>query len=95
MVVIGDSGVRLATDAFAYGAEVAYMIDGPVFKQYRTETHLRALTHLVQMYRPELLLLGATANGGDLSAALAVELQTGLVTDCTRRAVEMPCGFCK
>ena len=38
VIVIGDSGARLATEAFAYGADVAYMIDGPVFKHYRTET---------------------------------------------------------
>ena len=90
VVVIGDSGVRFATDAFAYGADVAYMIDGPAFKHYRTEAHLLALKHLVQMYHPEVLLMGATATGCDLSAALAVELQTGLAADCTHLSVEMP-----
>lgn len=101
VVVIGESGSRLATEAFAYGADVAYMISGPAFKHYRTETYVPALIYMVKRYHPEILLLGETANGCDLSSALAVDLQTGVTADCTqfnvatpRRDVEMTRPVC-
>lgn len=96
VIIIGDTGSHLATEAFAYGADVAYLIDGPVFTRYRSETHLRALTHLLKSYKPELVLFGATVTGKELAAATAVEMQTGLVAECInftadvgRRIVQM------
>ncbi|HEY3376886.1 MAG TPA: electron transfer flavoprotein subunit alpha, partial [Armatimonadota bacterium] len=89
VVVVGDTGSRLATEAFAYGADVAYLIDGPVFNQYRTETHMRAVVHLIEQYRPEILLIGATVTGRDLASAIAIEVQTGLTADCTQLGVDV------
>ena len=40
-VVIGDEVEHLCNEAFAYGADKAYLIDAPVFKHYRTEAYLR------------------------------------------------------
>jgi len=89
VVIIGESGSRLAMEAFAYGADVAYMIDGPVFKDYRTEPAMRAVTHLVNRYKPEILLIGASVTGRDLASAIAIELQTGLTADCTQLSVDL------
>lgn len=89
VVIVGDSGSRLATEAFAYGADIAYMIDGPVFSHYRTEPHMRAVVHLVERYKPEILLIGATVTGRDLASAIAIEVQTGLTADCTQLGVDV------
>lgn len=89
VVVIGETGSRLATEAFAYGADVAYMIDGQVFSQYRTEPHMRAVVHLVERYKPEILLIGATVTGRDLASAIAIEVQAGLTADCTQLGVDV------
>lgn len=89
VMIIGDSGSRLATEAFAYGADVAYLIDGLVFTPYRTETHMRASVHLIEKYRPEILLIGATVTGRDLASAIAIEVQTGLTADCTQLGVDV------
>lgn len=88
VVIIGESGSRLATDAFAYGADIAHMIDGPGFRHYRTEPYTHALVHLVRRYRPEILLFGETVNGRDLASAAAIELQTGLTADCTQLGID-------
>lgn len=89
VVIIGDSGARIATEAFAYGADVAYTIDGPAFRYYRTETHLLALAQLIRRHKPEILLFGATPTGSDLAAAVAIEAKTGLVADCTSLELDM------
>jgi len=87
VVIIGDSGSRLASEAFAFGADVAYLIDAPVFADYRTETHMQAMVQLIRTYKPEILLLGATVTGRDLASAIAIEVHTGLTADCTQLAV--------
>ena len=82
-VVIGDGVGHLCNEAFAYGADKAYIIDAPVFRYYRTETYLKGFTHLVGTYRPEIILMGATGMGRDLAGAVATVLKTGLTADCT------------
>jgi electron transfer flavoprotein alpha subunit len=89
VMIVGDSGSRLATEAFAYGADIAYIIDGPVFSHYRTEPHMRAVVHLINKYQPEIFLLGATVTGRDLASAIAIEVDTGLTADCTQLGVDV------
>lgn len=82
--VLCGSGVDAAIrEAFAYGAEKVYVIDDPVLQHYRTEPYAEGLCELVRKYRPEILLMGATAVGRDVFPAVATKLQTGLTADCT------------
>lgn len=88
VVIVGAGDSRLASEAFAYGADVAYLVDGDSFVQYRTETHMRAVAHLLERYRPEIFLLGATVTGRDLASAIAIEVDTGLTADCTQLGLD-------
>ncbi len=87
-VVVGDNVENLCREAFAYGALKAYLIDAPVFHHYRTEPYQKAICQLVNKYKPEILLVGATGLGRDLAGAVATELKTGLTADCTGLAVD-------
>jgi electron transfer flavoprotein alpha subunit len=87
-VVIGDNVERLCHDSFAYGAEKSYLIEDRVFANYRTETYYKALSHLVEKYKPEIFLIGATEMGRDLASATATRLRTGLTADCTGLAID-------
>jgi electron transfer flavoprotein alpha subunit len=82
-VVIGDKVEHLCKESFAYGASRVYLMDAPVFHYYRTETYYKAVCYLVEKYRPEILLMGATGMGRDLAGAVATKLNTGLTADCT------------
>jgi len=82
-LVIGAGVEHLCREAFAYGADKAYIIDAPVFRYYRTETYLKGVCHLVATYQPEIILMGATGLGRDLAGAVATALKTGLTADCT------------
>jgi electron transfer flavoprotein alpha subunit len=87
-LVLGSNVKRLADEAAEYGADKVYLVDTPVLKDYRTETHVRSCAYLVEKYSPEILLIGATGLGRDLSGAVATHLQTGLTADCTGLAID-------
>ena len=82
-VVIGDKVESLCHESFAYGAARSYLIDDPLFHHYRTEPYYKAICYLVEKYKPEVILIGATGLGRDLAGAIATELKTGLTADCT------------
>ncbi len=85
-VVLGPSGATthaLVAEAFCYGADLAYLVADDILADYRNESYTKALTDLVNTYKPEILLLGATTLGRDLAGAAATSLLTGLTADCT------------
>jgi electron transfer flavoprotein alpha subunit len=86
-VIVGDKVESLCQESFAYGAKKAYLIDNPVFHHYRTEPYYRAICYLIEKYKPEIMLMGATGLGRDLAGAVATKLQTGLTADCTGLAI--------
>ncbi|ACM20166.1 electron transfer flavoprotein, alpha subunit [Geotalea daltonii FRC-32] len=87
-VVIGENVEHLCREAFAYGAVKAYLMDAPVFHYYRTESYLRGINHLIDKYKPEIILMGATGLGRDLAGAVATVVGTGLTADCTGLAID-------
>ncbi len=87
-IVLGENVEPLCHEAFAYGADKAYLVDAPVFKHYRTDAYLKALCHLIDGHKPEIILMGATGLGRDLAGAVATVVGTGLTADCTGLAVD-------
>jgi electron transfer flavoprotein alpha subunit len=87
-LVIGDKVEHLCKEAFAYGAAKAYLIDDPVLHYYRTESYYKSLCYLIEKYKPEIVLVGATGLGRDLAGAVATKLQTGLTADCTGLSID-------
>ncbi|TVR95629.1 MAG: electron transfer flavoprotein subunit alpha/FixB family protein [Rhodospirillales bacterium] len=91
-VVLGPPAGRVgavAAEAAHYGADVAYVIESPVLADYRTVPFTEALTDLVNTFKPEILLLGATTLGRDLAGSVATTLATGLTADCTALAIDL------
>ena len=91
-VAMGPQGDRLASlvaEAASYGADVVYLIEDPLLGAYRTEPFTCGMTALVETYKPEILLLGATILGRDLAGSVATRLATGLTADCTGLAMDM------
>jgi electron transfer flavoprotein alpha subunit len=87
-MVIGDKVKELCQESFAYGATMSYLIDSPTFHNYRTEPYQKALCYLINKYKPEIVLIGATGLGRDLAGAVATELATGLTADCTGLTID-------
>jgi electron transfer flavoprotein alpha subunit len=87
-LVVGDNVEHLVNEAFAYGASKVYLVDDPVFHYYRTESYYKCLCYLIEKYKPEIVLIGATGLGRDLAGAVATRLQTGLTADCTGLSID-------
>jgi Electron transfer flavoprotein, alpha subunit len=91
-VVLGADGPALnaiCADAFTFGADVVYKVADPVLAEYRTDPYCRVMTDVVNAYKPEIVLLGATTLGRDLAGAIATTLATGLTADCTELDIHM------
>jgi len=90
-VVMGAPGGAVkaaAGECFAYGADVAYLVEHPVLAEYRNDPYTKAFTEVVNTYKPEILILGATTLGRDLAGSVATTLLTGLTADCTELDVD-------
>ena len=82
-VLLGDNVKGLTRLLIERGADVVYVVDSPRLKHYQDDLYSQVLTGLVQKYRPEIVLTGATSIGRSLIPRVAVELRTGLTADCT------------
>jgi len=83
-----DDLLRAAADCYEFGADVVYLVNDPVLAHYRNEPFTKAMTDLVNTYKPEILLLGATTLGRDLAGSVATTLLTGLTADTTELAID-------
>ena len=78
------SGVKGLADQLAeYGADRVIVVDDPELKEYRTEPYTHALASVIDTYKPEIVLVGATAIGRDLGPKVSARVKTGLTADCT------------
>ncbi|MBN3554104.1 electron transfer flavoprotein subunit alpha/FixB family protein [Fictibacillus nanhaiensis] len=92
-VLIGENVTHLAASLFEYGADTVYVYDDTIFKNYRTESYMKALLECCQKYKPEVILYGATSTGKDLASAVATDLPTGLTADSTILDIEEDTGL--
>ncbi len=82
--VLVGSGVKGLADQLAeYGADKVIVVDDPELKDYRTEPYAHALASVINKYKPEIMLVGATAIGRDLGPRVSARVATGLTADCT------------
>ncbi|HHY80012.1 MAG TPA: electron transfer flavoprotein subunit alpha/FixB family protein [Thermoanaerobacter sp.] len=82
-VLVGYGVKGLADELIKYGADVVYVIDNPLLKNYTTEGYAKVIADLVNELKPEAILYGATYIGRDLAPRIASRLHTGLTADCT------------
>ena len=82
-VLIGSGVKDLADQLAEYGADKVIVVDDPELKDYRTEPYAHALASVINKYKPEIMLVGATAIGRDLGPRVSARVATGLTADCT------------
>ena len=83
-VLVGSGVKELADQLAEYGADRVIVVDDPELKEYRTEPYTHALASVVEKYKPEIFLIGATAIGRDLGPRVCARIHTGLTADCTQ-----------
>ena len=82
-VLLGSDIKGLVDELAEYGADKVIVVDDPELKDYRTEPYTHALASVINEFKPEIVLVGATAIGRDLGPRVSARVATGLTADCT------------
>ena len=88
-VLLGHNNQSLAEQAFSNGADKVIAVDSPKLAHYNTQHFAQALTSVIHSYRPDTVLLAATAIGRDLAPRVAARVNTGLTADATQIEVDL------
>ncbi|ABL87823.1 electron transfer flavoprotein, alpha subunit [Pyrobaculum islandicum DSM 4184] len=79
---------EMAREAIYHGADKVVIIDNPELKIYTPKEYAEAIATVVQKYKPEIFLIGATKRGRELAAYIANTLTTGITADCTALEID-------
>ena len=88
-VLIGNNIDHLAQECFEYGAEKVYMVQDPLLENYTPDGYTKVMKQLIDEYKPEIVLYGATHIGRDFAPRIAARCNTGLTADCTHLDVKV------
>ena len=86
--VLVGSGVKALADTLGeYGADKVIVVDDPELAEYRTEPYAHALSSVINEFKPEIFLVGATAIGRDLGPRVSARIHTGLTAEDRKSVV--------
>ena len=88
-VLLGHNVEGIAKELGGYGADGVYVCDHPLLENYTTDGYTKVICDVIEEYKPEMMLIGATNIGRDLGPRCAARLHTGLCADCTHLDVDM------
>jgi len=77
---------------FIHGANVAMVAGNPVLSGFNDEVEANILKKLIDKYKPEVVLCGATSRGRALIPRVAVMTHSGLTADCTGLSIDVVNG---
>lgn len=83
-VLLGDKIAAQAKELIAAGADEVLVVEDEALSVYTTEPYAQALAYLMDKYKPEVVLIGASTIGRDLGPRLSARTVTGLTADCTK-----------
>lgn len=81
-VVIGKNIKELSYTLAEYGADEILYVDDEKLEHYESEIYTQALKKVIDLKKPEIVLIGATTLGRDLAPRVSSRLDTGLTADC-------------
>lgn len=88
-VLLGSGIKDKAEEVIAHGADKVIVVDDPLLKDYNTQFYTDALTQVVNEFKPDSFLTGATVEGRDLAPRVAARLNAGLTADATKIAIDL------
>jgi electron transfer flavoprotein alpha subunit len=87
-VLLGFGVGDLVDELAAYGADKVILVDDPALEIYTTEPYAHAMYSVIEKYKPEIVLYGATAIGRDLAPRVSARVHTGLTADCMKLEID-------
>jgi electron transfer flavoprotein alpha subunit len=86
--VLFGSSENVAADLVRWGADKVYFCNAPIFEEFNDEPYAQLLTSLINIYKPEIVLAGATPIGRSFIPRVAAKLVAGLTADCTSLSID-------
>ena len=82
--LVGGLGVKaVAEQAFQYGADQVLLAEDPSLENYRAEAYTALVVAQVKEQAPAIVLFPTTGRGREVAAMSAIDLNTGILADCT------------
>jgi len=88
-IILGKSVKKLAADLIAFGADRVLVAEHPELAEYRTELYTKIICEQAQLDKPEILIIGASPIGRDLTPRVSFRLNTGCTADCTELDIDL------
>ena len=82
-IVFGSGLDAIVKTAFEHGADEVFVADHDALAEYRAEPYASTLSALASSQSPDLILFPTTARTRELAAMIAMDLNTGVLTDVT------------
>lgn len=82
-VLLGKNVETLAGQLIAHGAEKVYLVEDDLLGHYQSTGYCRVICRLIEKYKPQICIYGATPIGRDLGPTVASTMKCGLTADCT------------
>jgi len=74
------------------GADRVVLVEHDRLENYLPEPYARVMQAMIEKYRPEIVIAGATSLGRTLMPYVAVKVRAGLTADCTLLDIEPATG---
>ncbi len=82
-VLLGGRVSNLCERLGHYGADKVYLAEHPLLEHYQTNSYTKVICGLIEQYKPQIMLYGASPCGRDLAPRVASAMKAGLTADCT------------
>ncbi len=82
-VLLGKDVKGLAKELIAYGADKVYIAEHELLENFLPVPYAKAVSELVEKYKPQMMLFSATPLGRELAPRVAYRTGSGLTADCT------------
>ncbi len=83
VVLPGKDVAHLTETLIAHGTDKVYLVEDDLLDHYQTTGYAKVLCELIEKYKPQIVLYGATPLGRDLAPTVASKMWCGLTADCT------------
>jgi electron transfer flavoprotein alpha subunit len=81
-----------AQELIRWGADTVYHAQNQMLESFNDEPYSQMLVRLINEYRPEIVLAGATPIGRSFLPRVAARIRTGLTADCTSLSIDKETG---
>ncbi|MGE4286269.1 MAG: electron transfer flavoprotein subunit alpha/FixB family protein [Phycisphaerae bacterium] len=82
-VMMGNNVKPVARELIRYGADKVYVADNNLLEHFQTNSYAKVMCDLIELYKPQIVIYGATPVGRDFAPRVASKMKAGLTADCT------------